>query len=433
MIFEGREKSSQISGTFCCRNDLHLTLCGETDGLSGLTGFTDQELQEIHQNSLLSLVRLKYRDKIQREIAEQLADLDEVEEVFPVVCKDESVKWLMCRGSRVTAEDGQEYLTGVLVDITRSKQKYDAQKKTLEQYQIILSQTENVVFEWDCIKDTISFSRAWEKVFGYAPSMENVVGVLNNGVTFHPDDVGLILKRLVLMKHGAAYQQVEIRIMHASGEYMWCRLRATGIYDDNTGILLKIVGVIIVIEDEMKATIALQEQAEHDSLTGLLNANTTRKRAEAYLTECPEGEKCALLVVDLDHFKNINDRFGHMHGDVVLVQVAETLRSRFRSKDIVGRIGGEEFVVLMKDVSDPELIHRRCRQLVEAMHEISKGSLGDIVVSCSIGAVVASVKGTKYSQLFDRADQAMYQAKKQGRDQYVFCDSTEVQHTVTGK
>jgi diguanylate cyclase (GGDEF)-like protein len=203
---------------------------------------------------------------------------------------------------------------------------------------------------------------------------------------------------------------------------MWCRLRATGIYDDSTGALLKIVGVIIDIEDEMKATMALQERAEHDSLTGLLNAKTTRKRAEEYLAECQAEEKCALLVVDLDHFKHINDRFGHMHGDAVLMQVAEVLRSRFRSQDIVGRIGGEEFIILIKGVSDSDLIHKRCRQLLESMHEIYKGSMDGIVVSCSIGAVMAMANGVKYSQLFDRADQAMYQAKEQGRDQYVFCE-----------
>ena len=422
MISVGREMTAQMSGTFCCCNDLDLTLVGDTAGLVGLTGYSVNELQEIHQNCLMNLVSPMFVDKLRRELAEQLAESDQIEEAFPLICKDESVKWLMCRGYRVADADGQEYLTGVLVDITRSKQKYDAQKKTLEQYQIILSQTENVVFEWDCIKDTISFSRAWEKLFGYAPSTTNVVGVLNNGVTFHPEDVKQLIKKLHEMEAGEAYQTVDIRVMHVRGEYMWCRLRATGIYDDSIGTLLKIVGVIIDIEDEMKVTIALQEQAERDSLTGLLNANTTRKRAEEYLAACQADEKCALLLVDLDHFKHINDRFGHMHGDAVLVQVGEILRSHFRSRDIVGRIGGEEFIILIKDVSDSELIHRRCRQLLEAMHDIYRGSLEDIVVSCSIGAIMMKAEGTNYARLFELADQAMYQAKRQGRDQYVFSE-----------
>ena len=143
---------------------------------------------------------------------------------------------------------------------------------------------------------------------------------------------------------------------------------------------------------------------------------------EEYLAECPPEEKCALLVVDLDHFKHINDRFGHLFGDSVLVQTAEILRRHFRTQDIVGRIGGEEFLVLIKDVSDAELIHKRCSQLLKAMHEIYKGSMEELVVSCSIGAIMASGQGATYYNLFSGADKAMYQAKRRGRDQYIFCE-----------
>lgn len=426
MIPMGRKMTAQMSGDFCCRCEFDLTLVGDTAGVAGVTGFTVDELREIYQNNLMDLLIPMYRDKLRTKLKIQLDKDGEVEEVLPLICKDGDVKWLMCRGLKVEDIAGQEYLTGVLVDVTRSKQKYDAQEKTLEQYQIILTQTDNVIFEWDCIRDTISFSHAWESVFGYTPSKTDVVGVLNNGVTFHQEDVKQLMRQLRSMQEGESYQIVDIRIMHARGEYIWCRLRATGLYDDSTGKLLKVVGVIIDIEDEMKATRALREQAEHDSLTGLLNAQTTHKRAEEYLAECVVGEMCALLVVDLDHFKQINDRFGHMHGDAVLKQVADTLRARFRSQDIVGRIGGEEFLILLKDVSDAEIIHRRCRQLVEALHEIHKDSMEDMVVSCSIGAVMTYAKGTKYDQLFALADQAMYEAKENGRDGYVFWDSVNI-------
>ena len=426
MIPMDRGMTARMSGDFCCRCDLGLMLVGDTAGIAGVTGYTVDELGEVYRNELINLLVPMYRDKLRAKLTGQLVTDGEVEEALPLVCKDGAVKWLMCRGLKVEDADGQTYLTGVLVDVTRSKQKYDAQEKTLEQYQIILTQTDNVIFEWDCIRDTISFSHAWESVFGYMPSKTDVVGVLNNGVTFHPQDVRQLMRQLRSMQEGEAYQIMDIRIMHARGEYMWCRLRATGLYDDGTGKLLKVVGVIIDIEDEMKVTRALREQAERDSLTGILNARTTRKRTEEYLAECGVGEKCAMLVIDLDHFKQINDCFGHMYGDAVLKQVAEILRARFRSQDIVGRIGGEEFLILLKDVSDAEIIHRRCRQLVEAMHEIHREAMDDMVVSCSIGAVMAHAKGAQYDRLFAGADQAMYEAKEQGRDGYVFRDSIEL-------
>ena len=107
MISVGREITAQMSGIFCCRNDLNLTLVGDTTGLVGLTGFSVNELQEIHQNNLMSLVSPIYRDKLRKELAEQLAESNQVEEVFPLVCRDESVKWLMCRGCGGTRKTGR--------------------------------------------------------------------------------------------------------------------------------------------------------------------------------------------------------------------------------------------------------------------------------------------------------------------------------------
>ena len=251
------------------------------------------------------------------------------------------------------------------------------------------------------------------------PRKEQISRILADGELFHPDDREMFREHLDIMRGGIAYRFFEIRIRRIDGKYLWCRLRATGIYDDSTGKLLKIAGVIIDIDDEKKAAKALQKQAEQDALTGLLNANTARKRAEEYLGNGVEDSSCALLVIDLDKFKQINDRFGHMCGDMVLTQVADTIRKRFRSQDIIGRMGGEEFMVLMTNVADAALVEQRCALLVDAMHDVCRGQLEDVVVSCSIGAVMTISDMKTYSTLFDLADQAMYQAKEQGRDRYV--------------
>ena len=121
MISMGREMTARISGIFCCRCDIDLTLVGDTAGVAGVTGFTVDELREIYQNDLMDLLVPMYRDKLRIKLTGQLDKDGEVEEVLPLVCKDNSVKWLMCRGLRVTDATGQKYLTGVLVDVTRSK------------------------------------------------------------------------------------------------------------------------------------------------------------------------------------------------------------------------------------------------------------------------------------------------------------------------
>lgn len=272
---------------------------------------------------------------------------------------------------------------------------------------------------WDCIRDTISFSHTWEKIFGYAPQTERISEVLVNGEVFHQEDICQLLERLQNMREGSSYQFVEIRILRADGEYMWCRLRATGIYDNSTGKLLKVVGVIIDIDAEKKAAYALKEQAEKDSLTMLLNANTSRRRAEEYLAACAEEANCALLVIDLDNFKQINDRFGHLFGDAVLTEAARIISRMFRSQDIVGRIGGDEFMVVMKDLFDAALVHKRCSQLIEAVRGIMSDRMQGMTVSCSVGVALAREQRALYSQLFRCADQAMYQSKSQGGNSYI--------------
>lgn len=189
------------------------------------------------------------------------------------------------------------------------------------------------------------------------------------------------------------------------------------------GLLVEITQSKQLYDEQKKATSALQEQAERDSLTKLFNAHTVRRLTEEYFSSSAEGVNCALLIIDLDNFKQINDRYGHMFGDAVLTQAAQIIRKLFRSQDIVGRIGGDEFLVLMKDVSDRGLINKRCFQLLEAFYDTFRHQLYDFELSCSIGVAFTPAHGTLYCDLFRCADQALYQAKELGKNQYVFYDS----------
>ncbi len=415
------EAIAHLTGSYCCRNDLCLTLESDAAELTGLFGYSAEEIRSIYHNSLLELAEVDARKKLMQRLAEQLSVNDDVELAFPVCHKSGRVIWVLNRGHRVIGEDGKEYLSGVLVDVTKSKNQYDEEKKTLDQYQIILSQTENIIFEWDCITDTIFFSNTWEKIFGYTPKTENISQVLISGERFYPEDGRRLFSHFCAMREGDGYQISEVRIRREDGQYLWCRIRATGSFDKE-GKLCRIVGIIINIDAEKKAASALQEQAERDSLTKIYNAHTSRKLAEEYLADVEEDIISALLVIDLDDFKHVNDRYGHMFGDEVLVQAAQTIKKLFRSRDIVGRIGGEEFIVLMKDVPDQRIVNKRCSQLNAAFHDIFKEQLAENELSCSIGVAVSPIHGNSYYDLFRLADRAMYRAKDLGKDRYVIYD-----------
>ena len=172
-----------------------------------------------------------------------------------------------------------------------------------------------------------------------------------------------------------------------------------------------------ILSQNEKQIDLLQTYAEQDSLTGILNTGTTRTFAEEYITTVKGC--CAMIIIDFDDFKHINDRFGHMVGDKVLITAANVLKMQFRSNDIVGRIGGDEFLVLMKDISDKNIVALRCEQIISAINTMRFDGVTDGLIRCSVGAVVSDKGSLCYDEMFLRADKAMYQAKRSGKNKYM--------------
>ena len=135
---------------------------------------------------------------------------------------------------------------------------------------------------------------------------------------------------------------------------------------------MKIAGVIINIDAEKQEARALQDRAERDSLTKLLNKDAGRRQAQEYFSRFPEGVNSALMIIDLDDFKLVNDRYGHLFGDSVLTKAAREIKKLFRNQDIVARIGGDEFMVVMRGVSDRALVESRCQRLLAIFQSIFK-------------------------------------------------------------
>lgn len=405
--------------TFLCRNDEHFTLIQLGRHIPKLAGYSPEELKEIFRNRLTELVIPEDREKMRRDFQEQLTRGKAVETEFRVRHKDGHILWILDRSHLSVGADGREYLNSFLTDITESKKAYDALNDKLSRYEIILAQTENVLFEWDMENNTINYSETWEKIFGFHPMQENVREILTEGSYFHPDDLPLLIDGINNLENGSHYQMVEVRIATARGRYLWCRFRASAIRDEN-GRLQKIVGIIINIDAEKQAERLLQDRAERDSLTKLLNKNAARKQAEEYLARFPGGTDCALLVIDLDNFKQVNDQYGHLFGDAVLTKAAREIERQFRNQDIVARIGGDEFMVLMRGVSDSNLLEARCSRLIQSFQTIFRSQKHKLPLSCSIGVALSPEHGTSYFDLFNHADQALYRAKARGKNRFCF-------------
>lgn len=160
-----------------------------------------------------------------------------------------------------------------------------------------------------------------------------------------------------------------------------------------------------------------RKQAQVDSLTGVSNRGHFRQEAETHLARCKaQGKEAALVLLDLDNFKHINDRHGHATGDWVLKQVAEACRAACREGDLFGRLGGEEFAILTcgGDLQTAERIAEQCREQLAA---IDTASIEHVLpITASFGCATTRLSGHVFENLFMHADRAMYRAKAEGRD-----------------
>lgn len=220
---------------------------------------------------------------------------------------------------------------------------------------------------------------------------------------------------------GELYGPLEMRFVSPEGVYYSREVDARPVEAPARGTLY--VGYAKDITDQKNQTQELLEQARHDSLTQLYNNRTGKELIDRYLQAKDPYASCGMLVIDLDFFKNVNDRYGHLFGDKVLQEFARMLRPLFRSSDILVRFGGDEFVVFLKDIPNTTLL-QKTRQLSESVQQV-KFWENDYRMTCSIGAcfLPENTAGYSFDQLFENADWALYQAKQNGRNQYVFCDN----------
>ncbi len=411
-------------GVCSYRNDNALTLLDLDSRACSFLGYTREDWTELGISSLLELLPPDQKQLLREDMLAQLAVGKEVELEWKLRHRDGHTVWLLNRSRLELDSEGEEVFRGILLDVSRIKRTQQIQQEKLDRQQIILSQTENVMFEWDVDTDTVVFTENWEELFGYEPITRNLFAHISADSHIHPEDVVVMFNRMHAIQEGAVYQVCEVRIAKSDGRYLWCRIRATAVRDEE-GTVHKIVGIVINIDEEKRSTQALQERVERDALTKLLNKDAARQQAEEYLDNFTHNLHCAVFIIDLDNFKYINDHFGHMFGDVVLSQAAREIRRLFRSQDIVARIGGDEFLVLMRGISDRTIVENRCRQLLYAFRNVLPDQLKDTPLSCSIGVSLYPQHGSGYTELFRRADQALYRVKNQGRDGYAIFDERE--------
>lgn len=186
-----------------------------------------------------------------------------------------------------------------------------------------------------------------------------------------------------------------------------------------------IIGISILFR--IKATEhskVLEDKADTDLLTDLNNKMATERKIREYMEKYPDKQG-VLFVLDVDNFKKINDTMGHAFGDEVLRSLAVRLQSMFRATDIVGRTGGDEFMVFLKDIREISMIEREGKKIEQFFHQFEVGEYVKYSVTASVGAAVFPGDGKSFEELYKSADNALYVSKRHGKNQLTFYKKPE--------
>lgn len=412
-------------GAHQCANDPEMTLLSMSDGFLSLFGYTKKEIETQFNGKFINMVYPGDRAEMIKTSYEQLKDGSDLELEYRVLCKASHPIWVLDKGRLMDDGNGGKCFYCLLIDITERQRQQEELRLTLERHKVIVDQATDIIFEWDILRDTLSFSPNWKKRFGYEAIDKNISEAIPFSQNIHPEDMPAFVKIMKDTATGVLYSEAEFRIRDLAGKYYWSRIRATAQYNAD-GCPIKAVGVIVDIDEEKKQKQELMQQAHYDVLTGIYNKATINALVEqqmrgTYLSGKGVPNYHALMIIDVDHFKAVNDNYGHLCGDSVLSDVAAALKDNVRSGDLVGRIGGDEFLVYLPEVTKESSVRHKAEQIMQALSCI-RPEEGAQSITCSIGVAVMPHSQNKYETLYQAADNALYRQKNNGRAGFVFYD-----------
>ena len=410
------ELSSPLSGiSQLLIFDRFLTMPHISAELSHMLGSTGEQLAARSGSRLMELVPESERSDLRESLRQQFLHGTVCQTELPLLREDGTTVWCVMKGILRPDPQGRELIHCVFVDVTQTKQAQEKLRLTLARQQLIFDQSSDIIFELDFLRDKFTCSPKWEARFGYRPINDRFFDALSRATHFHPDDVAVFREKMEQLRKGTPVIECTVRVADSTGRYRWSRVRAS-LQRDSSGQPARAVGVFIDIDDELRTSWALMASADRDSLTKLLNKDACRREVEACLSREDSSAPGALAIIDLDNFKNVNDRRGHLFGDAVLSRVAGEISRTFRGTDVVGRIGGDEFLVFMPDIPDQKPALDRFAILTDSIRRLLEEHTGDPTLSCSVGLAFTPDHGTAYEELFQRADRALYQAKSMGKN-----------------
>jgi diguanylate cyclase (GGDEF)-like protein/PAS domain S-box-containing protein len=328
-------------------------------------------------------------------------------------------QWLSITARPLRDAGGLSGSVAIVRDVTEAKRAEAALRASEERYALAAQGANDGLWDWDLVNGRIYFAPRWKAMLGYS---DEEIGTSPDEwfSRIHPDDRERVEQRLIAHTRRLITSfDLEYRMLHRDGVYRWMLCRGIAMWDAS-GRATRMVGSQTDITDRKRAEEQLAYGALHDALTGLPNRTLFMDRLSLALKRSQrERHLFAVLFLDLDRFKTINDSLGHAAGDELLVVVARRLESVLSPGDTVARLGGDEFAVMLDQLNAPEEAEWIAERIQQALR--APLTIGDrtVYTTVSIGLVLSDQGYERAEEIARDADTAMYQAKMGRRARHV--------------
>ncbi|MCG7992374.1 MAG: EAL domain-containing protein [Candidatus Thiodiazotropha lotti] len=406
-----------------CRNDTNWTMEYLSDEFSGLTGYDISEVLGNRKISYSDLIHPLDRDKVEQKVNKAVEQRVPFTLEYRIIKKDGEVRWVYEQGRAIDFLSTTDLkLNGIILDVTQQKQLMDALGESETRYRLLLEHTTEGIFGFDENGITTFINQAASEMLGYRP--DEIVGSNNHHLIHHSmmDGTAIPEEECCMMrpiKDGCEYHVEDEVLWKKGGTPFPVEYWSAPVWGDG-----KVIGSVVSFHDiseRKRSEKNMQHLAYHDLMTGLPNRVMFNMELKQVLAQFRRRDELfAVHLLDLDHFKEVNDRLGHPMGDKLLKQVSLRLLQAIRETDMLSRLGGDEFALIQRNlesVSDASYLASKILDVVNEEFIIDDNT---IYIDTSIGIFIPETKSIKQEDVLSKADLALYKAKEAGRGMFTF-------------
>lgn len=388
-----------------------------------ISGYTKQQILE-QKVDLFDCIYPEDRGAL-RDAIEECRESGQTRELQArLLGPEKDMHWVLLQCKLYPVKPEEVHFSIACWNITERKKLEDELHLLAEQYRLLQEFADEVPLEYDVEKrkyripcrNTNLSSKSRIEYISQEQALEHI----------HPDDRARYAAAFEAASKMPEKGSIEIRLRDSRckspEEYFWYRTVYKSVAGSNNRIT-HVIGKSYDITADKERQMEMSRELSLDPLTRVYNKMESQRLVDEYLALKPEGTH-VLFVIDVDNFKRINDTFGHAVGDTIIKDISRKVRESFRNSDIVGRIGGDEFVVFMKKTSE-SYARLKAEQLCKNAQKAVYGGDDKLLVTISVGIAVCGKDGTDYASLFESADAAMYRVKKVAKNGFAFLEDTK--------